>query len=327
MDGSIDDVRGQLIERRQRIEGVMATGGRAHQLEDLIAEIDQALERVSAGTYGRCETCGDAIEPDRLAADPLVRFCIDHLSPSEARALEQDLDLAGRVQESLLPARQLAAHGWDIAYHYEPLGVVSGDYCDLVRPADGGTDVYFLVGDISGKGVAASMLMAHLHASVRTLLGLGLPLPQVVERANRVFCDSTMSNHYATLVCGRLAADGTAEICNAGHCSPLVVCAGEVATVESTSVPVGLFCVGDYPVTRLHLSPGDTLLLYTDGVTEAFNRDDEEYGTGRLSAALAAHALEAPAVLVDACLRDVHAFRAGARRTDDVTIMAVRRTR
>jgi sigma-B regulation protein RsbU (phosphoserine phosphatase) len=257
--------------------------------------------------------------------DPLARFCIDHLSPSQARELEQDLDLAAHVQRELLPPRHLVEHGWEIAYHYEPRGAVSGDYCDVVQPSGAAEDLMVLLGDISGKGVAASMLMAHLHASVRTLVGLDLSLQQVVERANRVFCESTMANHYATLVCGRLSRGGDAEICNAGHPAPLLARADGVGRVESTGVPIGLFCVREYPTRRLRLDPGESLVLYTDGVTETRNPDGEEYGEERLAALVAAHAADTPEGLVNACFNHLMMFRDRAPRADDVTVVVIRR--
>ncbi|MBP1635420.1 MAG: serine phosphatase, partial [Acidobacteria bacterium] len=277
------EAREQLIDRRRRLEGVLEAGMAVPQIEELLREVDSALERVEAGTYGLCETCHDAIEPDRLAADPLARFCLDHLTRSEARALEQDLELAGRVQQGLLPPKLLVDHGWEVAHEYRPLGAVSGDYLDIVRPPahDGG--LLFLVGDISGKGVAASMLMAHLHATARTLVGLDLPLPEVLARANRVFCDSTMQNHYATLVCGRLSSSGQVELCNAGHCPPLLLQGGTVTPLPATDVPIGLFCSGDFNVQTVALAPGDALVLYTDGITEATNDDGEPYGEERLA--------------------------------------------
>lgn len=325
MDTTPGDVRAQLLDRRQRVEAVIAANP-APQFQDLLNEIDLALGRLAAGTYGLCDACGDPIEPAGLMRNPLARLCIDHLTPSQARELEQDLDLAADVQFQLLPPRHLVDHGWEIAYQYEPRGAVSGDYCDVVRPSGDTGDLVFLLGDISGKGVAASMLMAHLHASIRALVGLGLPLHQVVERANRIFCDSTMANHYATLVCGRLSQSGDGEICNAGHCAPLLVRAGQVTRLESTGVPIGIFCVNEYPVGRFRLAPGDSLVLYTDGVTEARNADDEEYGDDRLAALVGARAGDPPETLVRACLRDLAAFRGRTPRADDITVMVIRRT-
>ena len=320
-----EDVRAALLDRRQRVESIARSRTTTAQARELLGEIDRAIERLGTGTYGICETCGDPIEPDRLVADPLLRFCIDHLSAKQARDLERDLDLAARVQRELLPATPLSLDGWSMAYRYQPLGPVSGDYLDVVRPTPERPEVAVFLGDIAGKGVAASMLMAHLHASVRTLVSLGLPVSQVVAQANRVFCESTMASHYATLVCARLSTGGDVEICNAGHCPPLLLHDGEVQEVLATGVPVGLFCVGDYGVQRLHLDPGDTLLLYTDGITEARNRADEEYGATRLTERLREHfALDASS-LVDRCLEGFTTYRQGVPVADDVTVMAIRR--
>ena len=322
---SPSEAREELLDRRRRLEGVLEAGMALPQIENLLHEVDSALQRVETGSYGRCETCGDAIEPERLAADPLSRFCLDHLSRDEARALEQDLQLAGRVQQGLLPPRLLVHQGWEIAYLYRPLGPVSGDYCDIVRPpaADGGLLVMF--GDISGKGVAASMLMAHLHATARTLAGLDLPLPQVLDRANRVFCESTMQNHYATLVCARLSPSGRVELANAGHCPPLLVRNGEATPLEATGVPIGLFCIEEFRVETLDLAPGDALLLYTDGITESTNENGEPYGDERLAQLVAGWLDHSSTALADGCVEHARAFRGRAQRADDETVMVIRR--
>jgi phosphoserine phosphatase RsbU/P len=318
--------RAQLIERRERVEGLIARSGRVQQLDAVLHQIDDALARYATGTYGLCATCHDPIEPERLEADPLIRFCVEHLTPSESRALEKDLELASRVQATLLPPSDMTVDRWQIAYHYEPLSSVSGDYVDVIRSADQEKgELLFLFGDIAGKGVAASMLMAHLHASVRTLADLGFPLPQMMARANRLFCESTMSNHYATLVCGRLGTSGQLEILNAGHCAPILVHQGHATIVDATNLPVGLFCVEDFTSRQATLEPGDSLILYTDGLTEAFDGDGNQYGTERLVATALAHAAHSPRTMVAACLDDVATFRGAARQTDDLTVMAIRR--
>lgn len=319
------DVRDQLVDRRQRVESVLHRGANVPQLEQLLHEIDEALERFATGTYGLCETCGDPIEPDRLQVDPLVRFCLDHLTPHQARALEADLQLASRVQLNLLPPSDLTVDGWQTAYHYQALSTVSGDYIDIIRPSGGREDLFFLLGDIAGKGVAASMLMAHLNASVRTLIDLGFAIEQVMERANRVFCESTMANHYATLVCGRLTPGGGLDICNAGHCPPVLLRHGEASTIEPTSVPVGLFCVKEFPSRHVELTPGDTLLLYTDGVTEALDGEGGEFGAERLVAVARRHASDTAQALVTACMRELEDFQGGTTPADDVSVMAIKR--
>ncbi len=164
-----------------------------------MASVDDALARMENGTFGICEQCHDTIEADRLLCDPLVRFCLDHLSNDEQRALEKDLALAAGIQKALLPSQDWAVDGWRACYHYQPANIVSGDYCDLIETQDG---FLFLVGDVSGKGVAASMLMSHLHATFRSLAGQNLPLQNMVEHANRLFAESTAAGQFATMVVG-----------------------------------------------------------------------------------------------------------------------------
>src|SRR5205823_9198791 len=127
--------------------------------------------------------------------------------------LEKDLDRAWVIQGELLPKLNLRFNGWEVSYHYEPAGPVSGDYCDLVSTDSG--DLYFLIGDVAGKGVAASLLMSRLQAIFRSLITTQLPVNELVERANHFFADTTMRPYYATLVCGKASADGQVEICNA----------------------------------------------------------------------------------------------------------------
>jgi phosphoserine phosphatase RsbU/P len=317
-------LREQLLDRRQKLE-VAALGYRQDdELTRLLREVDTALQRMDDGTYGICDVCHEPVESERLIADPLTRLCIDHLSPHEQRALEDDLELAGRIQTGLLPPPTQKIDGWEIAYHYQPAGVVSGDYCDVI--SDGNQNVLFVLGDVSGKGVAASMLMAHLQAMFRTLISVALPLEQMIERASRVFCESTLPTHYATLVCGKTDPSGSVEVCNAGHLPPLLFQAGTVRRIAATGLPVGIFCNEHFTVNRMHLERGDTLLLYTDGFSEATNASGVEYGLERLTGLLSQHHQLAPDALLDACMRDWLSFADGRRTNDDVTLMAIQRS-
>src|SRR5437879_2448164 len=191
MATSIDNfMHEQLLRRRHRLELMRQQPDGSGHLQLLLEEVDGALAKMQNGSYGICESCHDAIECDRLISDPLVRFCLDHLTREERNALEEDLELAARVQRGLLPGHHLDRDGWHICYHYEPAGVVSGDYCDVIDAGE--RCFYFMVGDVSGKGVAASMLMAHLHALFRALIPVGLPLTSMLAHASRVFSESTL---------------------------------------------------------------------------------------------------------------------------------------
>ncbi len=273
-------LRQQLVDRRQRLERAASAGTASMQIRELLDEVDAALGRMDAGSYGLCEVCHDPIETDRLIADPLARYCLSHLTPREQRALETDLGLAATIQKGLLPKPYFRAGSWEAAYHYQPAGIVSGDYCDII-PAERG-DFYFILGDVTGKGVPASMLMVHLQAMFRTLIPMGLPLSELVERASRVFCESTLPTHFATLVCGRAGASGDVEVCNAGHPSPLLIAESGITPIDPTSLPIGAFCNEEFATSRFQVEPGQAILLYSDGLSEARDGAGHMYGSDRI---------------------------------------------
>jgi sigma-B regulation protein RsbU (phosphoserine phosphatase) len=316
-------LRDQLTERRERLTSATGALPGDEQVRRLLREVDAALVRMDQGTFGICESCHETIEADRLVADPLMEYCLDHLTKPQRQALERDLDLAARVLRGLLPPPSQSFPGYEVARHYEGAGPVSGDYCDALGAADG--SLYFAIGDVSGKGVAASMLMAHLHATLRALVPLNLPLDQLVARASSLFCESALPSHFATLVLGRAGRTGEVEICNAGHVPPLLARGRAIERIAPNGIPIGMFCDARFTVTRQQLSPGDTILLYTDGVNEARNGAGEEYGIDRLTRHLAGSPAPTTSDLVASCLHDLRTFRSGAPQGDDVTLMAVRR--
>jgi sigma-B regulation protein RsbU (phosphoserine phosphatase) len=318
-------VREQLEVCRQQLHTAMHESVADPALSGLLREVDSALERVNQGTYGICETCHDTIEEDRLLADPLIRFCLDHLSTEERRSLENDLALASQLQRNLLPQPHVTAGGWEIHYHYQPAGMVSGDYCDLILPENGNGELVFLLGDVSGKGVAASMLMTHLHAMFHSLVGVGMPLEKLLEMANRVFCESTLAGQYATLMCGRATKSGEVELTGAGHLPALHIRKGGVTSVSGTGLPLGMFGNSRYASRTLQVKPGDTLVLYTDGLSEARDDAGTEYGASRLAEFFAEQHGRPPRALADACLEDLSRFSSGTRLTDDLTLMMIHR--
>ncbi len=322
-----DYLHQELNVRRARLEDAIRNGGEEARLVSLLEEVDAALQRMADGSYGLCDVCHETVEAERLLCDPLLRTCLDHLTAAERRALEQDLDLAARIQTGLLPRRDLEVKGWEATFHYEPAGAVSGDYCDLIPEGDGSGEFTFLIGDVVGKGVAASLMMAGLRATLRTLLGAGLPAAGLVERANALFCESISASQFATLVCGRASSKGTVEICNAGHCPPLLWRGREVTPLPATGLPIGLFCRSAYESRSFDLEPGDGIVLYTDGLSEAQNAAGDDYGMGRLTRVIEVHREGPPRALVAACLDDLGAFRGASPPIDDLTLLAIRRSR
>jgi sigma-B regulation protein RsbU (phosphoserine phosphatase) len=320
-----DILRVQLEQRKVRLEAAMARAGRPGEFQRLMHEVDSALERMERGSYGICESCHEFVGEEWLRVNPLAMYCIEHLNAEQQRALQADLDMASSIQRGLLPKADVKLDGWDLHYHYAPAGPVSGDYCDVIPAKNGVTDNYFLLGDVSGHGVAASMLMTQLHATFRSLISLGLPVNQLVETANRIFCESVPTGQYATLVCGRATGSGEIEISNAGHLPVLAVLNGKVSALGSTGVPLGMFCTGNFPAQKVQLGRGDSLVLYTDGLSEARDARDAEYGLTRLSKLVQQRHALAPTSLVHAALEDWSAFADG-RQKDDLTMMVLRRS-
>jgi sigma-B regulation protein RsbU (phosphoserine phosphatase) len=318
-------MRGQLLDRRAKLSQAEERADGNGHLRHLLQDVDEALRRIEDGSFGVCESCHDSIECERLIADPLVRFCLDHMNRQELDALQDDLELAAQVQRGLLPHRDLDRYGWQISYHYEPAGIVSGDYCDVIDAGDD-SGLYFMVGDVSGKGVAASMLTAHLHAMFRSLVPIKLTLCGMLQRASRVFSESTLPSHYATLVCGHAFPDGRVELANAGHPAPLVLTNGTVAPLEGSDLPVGMFATGEFAVKELHLNPGDGIVVYSDGVSEATDLHGAEYGTERIRSLVGGRKMATASSLLADCRDDFSRFGLGAKKLDDVTLFVVGRS-
>jgi len=315
--------RERLTDRRERL-AELAEEQTEGDLVELLRRVDQAIGRLDTGAWGLCTVCHVAIEPDLLETDPTVSVCFECLSSDERHALERDLESAARVQRALLPARRLTHDGWEVAWLWEPKGAVSGDHVDLLVPERPGDPLHLILGDVAGKGVAASLLQTHLHALFRALTTPEVGLAELLERTNRLFGGATASASYATLVAARLTDDGALKVANAGHPRPLLADRRGVRPVEGSGLPLGLFPGATYTGHRLELDPGDVVLLYTDGWTEAA-KDGEEYGVGRAAAALRQAARLPLGELLAFCRDDMEHFLDGDARPDDLTLVAVRR--
>jgi sigma-B regulation protein RsbU (phosphoserine phosphatase) len=271
----------QLLDRRTKLKSAQAQNLLDSDVSRLLGEVDAALLRFDKGAYGLCEVCHDPIEPERLVADPLIRLCLGDLTQKQLDDMQRDLELAAEIQKRLLPKPNLSSDYWQADFAYHPAGIVSGDYVDVIRQNG---ELFFMLGDVSGKGMAASILMSNLHAMFRALMPIGLDLCELMSRANRMFAESTLANQYATLIVGKMNSRGEVEMCNAGHLPPVIVGGERSIELDSTGLPLGMFCDSQFISSGVKLEPGETLLLFTDGVTEANDPDGAEFGTDRLGA-------------------------------------------
>jgi len=237
--------------------------------------------------------------------------------------LTEQLKLARKVQLSLLPKSYCCLGDWRVALSYDPAGALSGDYVDLIPVETGG--FYFALGDVSGKGIAASILMSHLHATLRALIAQGLSVAEIVKTASHTFCESSLPAQFATLVLGQADQEGGIELVNAGHTPVLMNSGDAVELIQATDIPLGMFCATDFGTVKLHVSHGGSLLLYSDGITEASDDAENEYGLNQLTRMfLDASHLPAPAV-PRIILESVTRFTGGRRAGDDRTLLVIAR--
>ncbi|ABF41036.1 serine phosphatase [Candidatus Koribacter versatilis Ellin345] len=316
----INQIREQLVTRRHNLETAI-TKHESAQITHLLHDVDQALAKLETGNFGVCQNCHESIEVDRVMADPLVTFCLGCLTPAQQRSLEQDLELAARMQIGLLPPDDSAVAGWETAFHFRPARVVSGDYFDIIGDDHGG--MYFIMADVAGKGVGAAMLTASLRSVFRALIPTADCVGELLTRANRLFCESAMSGQYATLVFGHVNCDGALDVANAGHLPLLLAKGADLEVIESTDLPFGMFCSQQFTVQRTSLQPGDTLVLYTDGISEALNEAGEEFGVEQMREFVQSHGTKLPCEMVKNCRERLDGFRGNVERFDDETMLAI----
>ncbi|HWY42008.1 MAG TPA: SpoIIE family protein phosphatase [Candidatus Sulfotelmatobacter sp.] len=240
----------------------------------------------------------------------------------ERQRLEQEINIARDIQQALLP-RALRKYPYlDVKGCNFPCLSVGGDYFDVFPMGDGRTA--FLIADVSGKGLGAALLTTMLQGALSGLT-LGYDPARVFNHINRFLCDHAEVGRYATIFFGVMDGNGHMEFINAGHPSPYLIRDGKAETpFTEGSYPVGLVPEAEYTAACLKLEPGDTLVLFSDGVTEAMDPDDEMFGMSRLAEVLN-DKNDVPLEHLQKCILEaVENFVRGARQADDVTMLLVR---
>lgn len=241
------------------------------------------------------------------------------------RAMAKELEQAAHIQMGLLPSKPPKVEGMEIAGSTAPCRTVGGDYYDYLEFPDG--RIAMLVGDVAGKGMPASLLMSSLQARVKVLFEDGDRLAEKINRLNKTTTANTPDNRFITFFM-TVADPRTGELVftNAGHNPPLLVRkAGGFDQLEGGGMILGILPFAQYTESRAQMRPGDILVLFSDGVTEAVNRSDEDFGETRL-AELVASLADRPAMeIVEAVHTAVAAYTDGAPPADDITVVVARR--
>src|SRR3984957_13399923 len=246
--------------------------------------------------------------------------------------MKRDLEIAKDIQAWLLPGAPLQIPGYQIAYATRPANTVAGDYYDVIlRPAQKFSDdetgenrtkdrVLFVVADVAGKSIPAAMLMATFQASLRTLSTSGVALSELVSGVNHYACSNSQGGGRFTTAFFTELDPATGEITyvNAGHNVPILrKRSGVIERLEPGGLPVGIFAESGYQTGTTRLEPGDWLVIFTDGVVEAVNTKDEEYGEPQLITLLERNSSTVPAELLRNLLADIERHVGNTPQHDD----------
>jgi serine phosphatase RsbU (regulator of sigma subunit)/predicted ester cyclase len=244
----------------------------------------------------------------------------------ERERVEQELRVAQRIQHALLPKEPPELEGWDIAHDYRPAREVGGDFYDFLNLNDG--RVVLIIGDVSGKGIPAAMVMANTQSVLRAVAQrAGIPPSQALEEANDVLYTYLPPNMFATCFYAILEpTEGWLRYANAGHNLPCCWHEGLVTKLRARGMPLGLLPGMDYEEKQTALAPGDGVLLYSDGLIEAHDPRREMFGTLRMEEFVRAH--PGGATLIDSLLAELEQFTGKAwEQEDDIALLTLQRSR
>jgi len=251
---------------------------------------------------------------------------------SEKKRLEQELEIAREVQATLFPKQLPHPRGMAIFGGCEPARVVSGDYYDFIVEDEARLDI--VVADISGKGISAALLMANLQAAMRNQLlsikhdgpdDIGKSLAGVMTQLNEQIYRNSPAEKYATLFLARYDAEARRLwYCNAGHLPPILLIGEETRFLEATGMVVGLLPNAPYQAGSVDLVSGSLLAIFTDGVTEAINKEDEEFGDQRLLSALKEARARTPEGVYQSVIEKIRTWQGDLPQHDDITLIVAK---
>jgi serine phosphatase RsbU (regulator of sigma subunit) len=251
-----------------------------------------------------------------------------HEQEIKRERLEQELAVAQQIQRSLLPTGTPQMPGWQFAALYQSARVVGGDFYDFVELRGESPRLGLIIADVADKGVPAAIFMALTRTIIRTMALSGRGPAAALTQANQLILQESRSDLFLTALYAVLdPAAGRVIYANAGHTRPLYYAAatGALAELVTSGVLLGVFDGVDLEERRLDLLPGDVLMLFTDGITDALNEAGEAYGDARLAGVIAAHAGEDAQSILAALIAGISAFAGEAEQADDITCVVVKR--
>jgi serine phosphatase RsbU (regulator of sigma subunit) len=319
----------QTDERFAAAESILSSGIRTLVAAPLLApDANLGMIVLSSRAHVRQYSEEDMELLTALASVAALRIRNISLAEEAARrrALEREMAIARQIQIALLPEHLPDVPGYSLFAHNDASRAVSGDFYEVQARSDGGEPV-IVIADVSGKGMSASLVAAALDALLMGPIEVGHSPDAICGRVSRRLHARTPPERYVTAIIASLdPGTGSLSYTNAGHNPALLVRAdGSSARLEGNGLPLGLFPVAEYECEQIALAPGDLLVLYTDGITEAASAEGDEFGLDRLERVVKAHAREPLVALAVAIETAVEVFAEERRFADDRTLVILRR--
>jgi len=322
-----------LVEREdllnEYLSSLSAEGSAdGEKVRGLLGDIKRALGRIEDHTYGTCRVCHEDVEYQRLEVQPIRQVCLDCITSEEKARLEEELEVASRIHRALLPQQVEAIPGFDLAARSLAARSIGGDYYDFLR-GESGDITKVVIADTMGKGIPAGLLMSNLQGALR-VLAQDLRSPGLLlTRLNWWICRNVPVTKFISLACLDLessAGAATLRYANAGHCPIIRIRPdGTCEYLDSTGTVLGVHEDFGFEERTVQLDPGDLLLLYTDGVTEAADGRGEMFGYERLAQFCSTHRAESAASFLDSLLREVRRFTGKDSLDDDLTVIILKK--
>src|SRR5271156_4415084 len=274
----------------------------------------------------------EVFEFDAKVFGGLLLFLVLLLELADRVVMKRDLEIAKDIQAWLLPGAPLQIPGYQIAYATRPANTVAGDYYDVIlRPGrlPQQDRILLVVADVAGKSIPAAMLMATFQASLRTLSSSGIPLADLVTGVNHYSCSNSQGGvRFTTAFFAELdPATGDVAYVNAGHNVPMLrKSSGLVERLEAGGIPVGILAEAHYQVGTARLEPGDWLVIFTDGVIEAFNAQEEEYSEPALLRLVDRNSGAAPEAMLRSLFSELDRYVGNTPHHDDITCLLMKRS-
>ena len=315
----------EFLETAPQTEKEICLGNDENCVEHHLHVIETSLEKIDDQTLGVCVVCHGYVDTQLLEMDYTAAVCLDHYSDQERRRLESELELSQVVQRALLPQRMPTIRGVELAAFSRPSEIIGGDYFDFFQFRDGTHGL--VIADVSGHGVSAGMLMSSLQTAIRTMAPEADAPAEILERINRFYIHNIHFTTFVTVFLARFdPVTLTLTYVNAGHNPPAVRRNGNSAItwLKPTAPAIGLAEDFHARMESIGFSQGDSLLLYTDGVTEVLNISNEEFGQERLAELVHQYADRPAPDLLQAVRQALSTFGGNRPLVDDVTMVALK---